>query len=206
MASTRFRFDPREIHECVWHSFSWNSCTAALNLSTRQQEEITLGLLGCVVDELFLSVPVDNVRKYEHVLAEYVSNHVELHRSLALAGEIDPPVLKNSRVVTDVGVFLPVIQERQRQYWDVAPKWLLCKLAFSKVYETLFDLVESKLLGMCKLAGIEFNPYAVVSIEPRFLHNRQIISLELVVGNDVRFQVYDKLFPSGRYDPSRIGN
>lgn len=205
MASTRFRFEPREIHECVWNSFTWNSCTAALNLGVKQKEEITLGLFGCVIDELFLSTPNEDMRRYEHVLAEYVVDHVGLHRALALAGEIDAPVRKVGRVVTDIGNFLPIHQERYREYWDVAPKGLLCKLAFSKVYETLLEYVESKLLGMCKIASMEFNPYALVTIEPRFLHNRQIISLELVVGNDVRFQFYDKNFPTGRYSRTHRG-
>lgn len=44
-----------------------------------------------------------------------------------------------------------------------------------------------------------------MAIEPRFLHNRKIVSLELVVGNDVRFQVFDNLFPTGRYSREHQG-
>ena len=205
MASTRFRFEPREIHECVWNSFAWNSCTPNLIPGIKAKEEITLGLFCCVVDELFVSTPTEDVRKYDHLLAEYVGDHLGLHQALAMAGEIDPPARKVGRVFTNVGKILPIHQERYREYWDVAPKGLLCKIAFSKVYENLLEHVESKLLGMCRIGNMEFNPYATVAIEPRFLHNRKIVSLELVVGNDVRFQVFDNLFPTGRYSREHQG-
>lgn len=203
MAATRFRFEPTELHAQITNAFAWCQYSQFLKQDAESMKAIALGLIGAVVDELFLSVPESEVRHYWEVMAEQLNNPVGLQQQLALAGEVEGPVRRTGSVMVNVGTLFTIHQPRQREYWETLPAAELCRIAFSAPYERIRDFIEVSLSGMHVLAGKTFNPYAMVSIEPQFVRNRTILfnlaSIDLVVSGDVRHLFYKQHFPTGRY-------
>ena len=203
MAATRYRFEPTELHSQITDAFAWCQYSRFLKQDNESKKAASLGLVGAVVDELFLSVPEDQVRHYWEVLAEQVEDLVGLQQQLAMAGEVEGPRRRIGNVVVNVGEILTIHRPMQREYWETLPAAELCRIAFSAPYERIREYIESSLNGMHTLAGKTFNPYAFVSIEPVFVRNRAILfnlaSIDLVVGGDVRHQYYKQHFPTGRY-------
>ena len=203
MAATRFRFEPKELHAQISNAFAWCQYSQFLKQDNESKKAMALGLIGAVVDELFLSVPENEVRHYWEILTEQVENPVGLQHQLAMAGEVEGPQRRTGKVVVSAGELFGFQRPVQREYWETLPVGELCRIAFSAPYEKIREYIETSLTGMHVLAGKQFNPYAFVSIEPIFVRNRAILfnlaSIDLVVGGDVRHQFYKQHFPTGRY-------
>lgn len=203
MAATVFRFEPTELHGEISNAFAWCQYSQFLKQDSESKKALALGLVGAVVDELFLSVPENEVRHYWEIIAEQVENPVGLQIQLAQAGEVEGPVRRTANIVVNIGELFTIHRPAQREYWETLPTAELCRIAFSAPYERIRDYIETAVNGMHALAGKVFNPYAFVSIEPRFVRNKAILfnlaSIDLVVDGDVRHQFYKQHFPTGRY-------
>ena len=198
MAKLTFRFDPDELHRLIWEQLKDLSYTLYLDTSQPSRSAISCGLFGCVIHELFLSVPEQEMNTFDAFLAEYISDVPGLQNALAAVGEVEQCTPKHG-VVSVQDHLNNTKGSTIREYMETLPRKHLANLAYSKVYEVVRSHIERHLIGMYQQVGKSFNPYAVVTIDAVFHHNRRIISLDLVVENDVRDIFYKEHFPTGRF-------
>lgn len=137
---------------------------------------------------------------FEDLLAPYANQEL-LNSYLLTYGMVEPPETMTVKSTTTQQSILGVTptgqMERQRQI--LMSTECLVQLAFDDMFLSFRDGVEQLIRTACRRLELRFNPYSTVTLNPLISRNGRLLTLELILGEDIRHIHFRKAFPGGRY-------
>jgi len=169
-----------------------------------QREQLTIQFFHTALEDLFLSIPESIGSRYEDLLAEVV-NQAEMSNMMEAFGLIEPVELISTvqNIRGEDSYFGPTLIDRRAVDRPNYPaRATLAQMAFDEQFIAFSTYVEKIIMVSLKRLGKRFNPYQTVTIIPHTGPRGGIISLELVLGEDIRHVYFRTKFPRGRFSTS----
>ena len=171
-------------------------------MSQKEREMLTVQLLHTALEDIFYSVPEMPTARMEPLLEPY-TDAFNLTMMLVADQIILPPktVPVERTHVSSGGLGTPVNKTKETVAILRSTEYLI-GLAFEDCYNSFLDSIHALVENAVKAAKHPFNRYATIKLEPHITRRGQVQSLELQIGEDIRFIHYRQCFPNKRYRPS----
>lgn len=170
-------------------------------MNQKERELLTVQLLHTALEDIFYSVPEMPNARLGPLLEPY-TDAFSLTMMLVADQVLTPPkMLPVERTyVTPEGLGAPVNRCKETVAVLRSTEYLI-GLAFEDCYLSFVDTVYALVENAVKATNNPFNRYATIKLEPLITHRGQVESLELQIGEDIRFIHYRQCFPHKRYRP-----
>lgn len=188
------------MHEDFWGRVAKTPYAAGLRIDEPRKQEVTVQLLHTALEEIFYSIEeMPNAQLTDH-LEPYIDRPM-MHNLLQKNGILgEPEVIRSmSKVVTDTILGKDYLGSKVVEHVVYESPSALITAAFEQIFHDFVSGIERLLKTSFRQMNKRLNRYAVVEMVPHISHNSRIVSLELVIGEDIRHIHYRQCFPTGRY-------
>ncbi|ANZ50450.1 hypothetical protein STRATTON_25 [Erwinia phage vB_EamM_Stratton] len=171
-------------------------------MTPQEKQTVTVQLLHTALEDIFYSIPSEpNCRLSDHL--EPFVDCFELTMALVADQIIAPPkrIQRNTLIVSNGGLGASPVGRRSQEVAVLKPASYLLGIAFEPCYDVFLNEVEGVVRAAFEAAKQPYNRYATVEVEPHLTPRGQVATLELKIGEDIRFIHYRKSFPNKRYRP-----
>ncbi|ANZ48040.1 hypothetical protein ASESINO_27 [Erwinia phage vB_EamM_Asesino] len=171
-------------------------------MTPQEKQTVTVQLLHTALEDIFYSIPEQpNCRLPDHL--EPFVDAFDLSMALVADQLIAPPkrIQRRTMMVSHDGLGSSPMGYNRQEVAVLKPTRYLLGIAFEPCYDVFLDEVENVIKAAFIAAKQPFNRYATVEVEPHLTPRGQVASLELKIGEDIRFIHYRKSFPNKRYRP-----
>lgn len=196
----KLHIEPIDVHNQIWEPISLSPYGRCLTLTEGERQKLTLQFLHTALEDIFLSIPIMKNANFEDLLAPF-ANQEQLNAYLVTYGVVEPPEMLVTKTMTTQESILGVTPTGQveRQRAVLMSTECLVQLAFDDMFLAFRDGVERLIRSACRRLELRFNPYATVTLNPLISRNGRLLTLELILGEDIRHIHFRKAFPGGRY-------
>lgn len=193
-------FDPAVVHRNFWTAVDETLLSGGLIKNDILREKISIQLLHCALEEIFLSIPFKPDAQFEDHLETIIDREKMI--ALLLAHHcIDEPEMIECKLSlvshSDLGT-IPIGENTCKKAIYPSNR-SLAATAFSTIYQRFVDSIEKDIRGCCQSSKRSFNRYYNVVVEPKIDGIGKIVAIEIQLSGDVRHDYFQQQFPNGRY-------
>ena len=196
----KLHIEPIDVHNQIWEPISLSPYGRCLNLTESERQKLTLQFLHTALEDIFLSIPLMQHTNFEDLLAPFV-NQEQLNAYLMTYGVVgEPDIVTTKSTLTQESILgvTPTGQVEKQRHVLMSTECLV-QLAFDDMFLAFRDGVEQLIRTACRRLELRFNPYSTVTLNPLISRNGRLLTLELILGEDIRHIYFRQTFPGGRY-------